>query len=112
MTSRSRQIAVHLGDRSIRNLESDMPKPQLLLIRCMNILRPKKMSKGHDNRFRPLIFDGRDRTTPDLRESSWMFAFQLIELGLLISNRNYTAFVQAGIAFVTGANADRETDQS
>ncbi|WP_426437255.1 hypothetical protein [Bradyrhizobium genosp. P] len=29
--------------------------------------------------------------------------FQLIELGLLISNRNYAALLQASIAFVTGA---------
>ena len=40
-----------------------------------------------------------------------MFAFRLIELGLLISDRSYAAFLQASVAFIAGiASVSRRID--
>jgi hypothetical protein len=82
-----------------------MSKPCLLLIHCSNVLRRRKDKCAVSN-FRPLVIHGGGRATSDLKASSWELAFQLAELGLLISNRNYIAVLQASLALVTGANSD------
>jgi hypothetical protein len=84
-----------------------MSKPCLLLIHCSNVLRRRKDKCAVKN-FRPLVIHGGDRATSDLKASSWELAFQLAELGLLISNRNYIAVLQASLALITGANSDRQ----
>jgi hypothetical protein len=81
-----------------------MSKPRLLLIHCSNITQPRK-DKSEVKNFRPLLIRGRDRGTSDLKASSWELAFQLAELGMLASNRNYLALLQASMAVVTGANS-------
>jgi hypothetical protein len=68
----------------------------------------KTMAKGLVDRLRPVVTCDHGCATTGLGTNSWMLAFQLIELGLLISNRNYAALLQAGIAFVTGASPDRK----
>jgi hypothetical protein len=83
-----------------------MSKPHLLLINCANVLRPQKDRRAV-RKFRPLVIHGRSRAPLDLKANSWELAFQLAELGMLISNRNYIAVLQASIAFITGASSDR-----
>jgi hypothetical protein len=82
-----------------------MSKPHLLLIHCSNVIRGRKDKRAVKN-FRPLVVHGAGRVPPDLKASSWELAFQLAELGMLISSRNYVAVLQASIAFITGANSD------
>ena len=83
-----------------------MSKPCLLLIHCSNVLRRRKDKCAVKN-FRPVVIHGRSRAPLDLKANSWELAFQLAELGMLISNRNYIAVLQASIAFITGASSDR-----
>jgi hypothetical protein len=82
-----------------------MSKPCLLFIHCSNVLRRRK-DKCTAKPFRPLVVQGGGRATSDLKTGSWELAFQLAELGLLISNRNYIAVLQASLALITGANSD------
>ena len=53
-------------------------------------------------RLRYILMHRRIRMPPSLTENVWVCTFQLIELGLLVSNRNYFAFLQAGLAFIRG----------
>jgi hypothetical protein len=86
---------VALSDR-IGNRGFDMSKTHLRIIHCSSIPRPSKL---HRRSFTPRVINGRDRPATNLCECSWTLAFQLIELGLLISDRNYRWFLLAGQAF-------------
>jgi hypothetical protein len=90
-----------------------MSKPRLLLVHCSTIFQPRK-DKSEIKHFRPLLIRGSDRETPDLKASSWELAFQLAELGMLVSSRNYLALFQASMVFITSANSDwqRMVDKS
>jgi len=84
-----------------------MSKPHLTLIHCSSINRTHKRSKPHGAR----VIDGLDRSATDLGECSGILAFRLIELGLLISDRSYAAFLQASVAFISGtASGSRRID--
>ncbi len=85
-----------------------MPNPLPPSVDCSNVLQ-SKMAKSLRNHSRCIVTGARWRATPVLGPSSWMVAFQLIELGLLISERKYGAFLDASIAFVTGVEFRSET---
>ena len=88
-----------------------MSKPHLTLIHCSSINRTHKRSKPHGGGFLPRVIDGLDRSATDLGECSGILAFRLIELGLLISDRSYAAFLQASVAFISGtASGSRRID--
>ena len=53
-------------------------------------------------RLRYILMHRRIRMPPSLTENVWVCTFQLIELGLLVSNRSYFAFLKAGLAFIRG----------
>jgi hypothetical protein len=78
---------------STTNLEIDMSKPRLLLVRCSNGIRPAAKQRGRS--FRPVVIHGGARARSAPRESSWEAALELINLGFLISRGNYLAFLQA-----------------
>jgi hypothetical protein len=82
---------VALSDR-IGNRGFDMSKTHLRIIHCSSIPRPSKL---HGRSFTPRVINGRDRPATNLFECSWTLAFRLIELGLLISDRNYRWFLLA-----------------
>jgi hypothetical protein len=89
---------VVLSDR-IGNRGIDMSKTPLRIIHCSSNPRPKTISKLHRKSFTLRVVNGRDRPATNLFECSWTLAFRLIELGLLISDRNYRSFLLAGQAF-------------
>jgi hypothetical protein len=81
-----------------------MFEPRLLLIHCSSIPRFKR--KHHlGSTFRHHVIHGRGRATT-LVENPWLLAFQLMELCLLISSRNYFAFLKASMAFIMGKEPD------
>jgi len=75
-----------------------MSRPHLLLNHCSNKTRTRKGSKPHGGSFRPRVIDRLDRSATEIGECSGMFAFRLIELGLLISDRSYAVLLQASLA--------------
>jgi hypothetical protein len=74
-----------------------MSKPRLRLIHCSNGIRPGARHQQHGRNFRPLVIHGGARARSVPRESSWEASLDLINLGFLISHRNYLAFLQASI---------------
>jgi hypothetical protein len=81
-----------------------MSRLRLLLIRCSTILRWRD-AKLRGKFFRSLVIHKHGRAPRDLRENSWVLAFQVMELGLLFANGNYVAFLQATMTFITGADS-------
>jgi hypothetical protein len=76
-----------------------MSKTHLRIIHCSSNPRLRTISKLHGRSFTPRVINGRDRPATNLCECSWTLAFHLIELGLLISDRNYRWFLLAVEAF-------------
>jgi hypothetical protein len=74
-----------------------MSKPRLLLIHCSNGIRQGAKHGQRGRSFRPLVIHGGARARFAPRESSWEAAFELVNLGLLVSHSNYLAFLQASI---------------
>ena len=56
-----------------------------------------KAPAARPHSFRPLVIHGGARARSVPRESSWEAALDLINLGFLISQGNYLAFLQASI---------------
>jgi hypothetical protein len=81
-----------------------MSKPHLLLIHCSNGIRPESKHRQRGRRFRPLVIHGGARVRSAARESSWEAAFELINLGFVVSHGNYRAFLQASIAVLEACN--------
>lgn len=61
-------------------------------------------------RLRYILMHRRIRMPPSLTENVWVCTFQLIELGLLVSNRSYFAFLKAGLAFIRGRPVGLDID--
>jgi hypothetical protein len=81
-----------------------MSKPRLLLIHCSNSVRPRAKHRPHGRSFRPSVIHGGALARSAPRESSWEAAFELINLGLLVSHSNYLAFLQASITVLEACN--------
>jgi hypothetical protein len=81
-----------------------MSKPRLRLIHCADGIRSGAKHRQHGRSFRPLIIHGGSRARPVPRESSWEVALKLIDLGFLISQVNYLAFLQASITVLDAYN--------
>jgi hypothetical protein len=74
-----------------------MSKPRLRLVQCANAIRQGAKHGQRGRSFRPLVIHGGARARSAPRESSWEAAFELINLGLLVSHSNYLAYLQASI---------------
>ena len=97
---RSGRATVHIGIRSTATLEIDMSKPNLKLIHCSNIGRPKAERGQHGKGFRPLVIQGGALAGCLPSDTSQEVAFQLIDVSLLISYGSYLAFWRAGLTFL------------
>jgi len=97
---RSGRTTVHIGIRSTATLEIDMSKPNLKLIHCSNIGRPKAERGQHGKGFRPLVIQGGALARCLPSDTSQEVAFQLIDVSLLISYGSYLAFWRAGLTFL------------
>src|ERR1700730_18641002 len=97
---RSVRTTMHIGTRSIANPEIDMPKPNLLLIHCSSNGRPKTKRGPRGDRFRPWVIQGGALARSSPTGISSEIAFQLADVGLLFSHRNYSAFLQAGLTLL------------
>jgi hypothetical protein len=80
-----------------RNLETDMPKPRLLLIHSSDRVRrgPKHRQLGRG--FRPLVILGGARARSAPAENAWEAALKLVDLGFLACQLNYLSFLQASL---------------
>jgi hypothetical protein len=78
-----------------------MSKPRLQLVHCSNGIQPEAKHRQRGRGFRPLVLHGGGRP---LRESAWEAAFELINLGFLISHGNYLAVLHASITVLEACN--------
>jgi hypothetical protein len=81
-----------------------MSKPRLRLIHCSNDIRRGAKHRQRGRSFRPLVIHGGARARSAQRESSWEAAFELINLGFLISHGNYLAFLHASTTVLEACN--------
>jgi hypothetical protein len=72
-----------------------MPKAHLHLIRCSDDIESE--TNRRDRRFRPTIIDGGRRTSAVPVENPWESLLDLFDLGVLIAQANYLAFVAASL---------------
>jgi hypothetical protein len=74
------------------------------LIHCSNGIQPGEKRRERGRSFRPLVIHGGARARSEPRQSSWEAALELINLGFLISGRNYLGFLQASITVLDAYN--------
>jgi hypothetical protein len=81
-----------------------MSKSRLQLIHSSNEIRPgaKRGQKGRS--FRPVVIQGGAPARSVPTKSSWEAALELINLGFLISQVNYLAFLQASVIVLETQN--------
>jgi len=73
-----------------------MPKARLHLIVCSD--GPEARDRRRDRGFRPSVIDGGKRTIAVPAGYPWQALLELFDLGLLVSQANYLAFVAASLA--------------
>ncbi len=78
-----------------------MSQPRLQLIHCSNDVRAGAKHRQRGRSFRPLVIQG---GAPAPRASSLEPVFKLVELGLLVSQFNYLAFLQASVTVMEAYN--------
>ena len=74
-----------------------MPKAHLRLILCSDDIRPEARRRRHDRSFRPSVIDGGKRAIAVPAGDPWQPLLELFDLGLLVSQTNYLAFVAASL---------------
>src|SRR3981081_1541019 len=82
----------------------DMSKPRLQLIHCSNDIPPRAKHRQHGRSFRPVVIHGGARARSAPRESSLETVLKLINLGFLVHQLNYLAFLQASLAALESHN--------
>jgi hypothetical protein len=95
-----------LNDRRLvdHNPGIDMSKPRLQLIHCSNDIPPRAKHRQHGRSFRPVVIHGGARARSAPRESSLETVLKLINLGFLVHQLNYLAFLQASLAALESHN--------
>ena len=73
-------------------------------VHARNGVRPGAKHRQRGRSFRPLVIHGGARARSVPRESSWEAALELINLGFLISQGNYLAFLQASMTVLEAYN--------
>lgn len=79
-----------------------MSKPSLQLIHCSSSIPPGARRRQSSRSFRLAIIDG--GVKPTAGEHPFETALELIGLGLVVSCRNYLAFLEASMTFLDGSN--------
>jgi hypothetical protein len=82
---------------STANLGIDMPKARLHLILCSDDIGPEARRRRSDSSFRPSVIDGGKRAIDAPNEKLWEATRDLFDLGILVSQANYLAFVAASL---------------
>ena len=75
-----------------------MPKARLHLIRCSGDIVPEAKQRRSDRSFRPSVIDGGKRAIAAPAGNPWQGLIELFDLGVLVSQTNYLAFVAASLA--------------
>jgi hypothetical protein len=90
-----------------------MPKARLRLILCSDDVGPDARRRRSDRSFRPSVIDGGKRAIAVPAADPWRALLELFDLGLLVSQTNYLAFVAASLtALELHGWADFQTEQS
>lgn len=76
----------------------NMSKARLRLIHCSDNAGSGTKDRGRDRSFRPLVLDGGRRADSAPKGNSWQAVLELFDLGLLVSQANYLAFLEASVA--------------
>lgn len=74
-----------------------MPKARLHLICCSDDIGPEARRRRSDRSFRPSVIDGGKRAIAVPAGDPWQALLELFDLGLLVSQTNYLAFVAASL---------------
>ena len=97
----------------IANLGIDMSKAHLHLILCSDDIGPEAKRRRSDRSFRPSVIDGGKRAIAVPAGNPWQGLLELFDLGLLVSQANYLAFVAASLAALDQHRwADFQTEPS
>ena len=83
------------------NLGIDMSKPSLQLIHCSNSIPAGGRRRQTNRSFRPAIIDGGVKSKAG--QHPFEAALELFGLGVLVSCRNYLAFLEASMAVLNGS---------
>ena len=75
-----------------------MPKARLHLILCSDDIGPEAKQRRSDRRFRPSVIDGGKRAIAVPAGNPWEALLVLFDLGVLVSQTNYLAFVATSLA--------------
>ena len=75
-----------------------MPKARLRLILCSDAVLPETRRDRRDRVFQPFVIEGGRRTADVPANDPWEAWRELFDLGLLVSQVSYLAFVGAGLA--------------
>jgi hypothetical protein len=89
-----------IGIRSTATLEIAVSKPNLKLIHCSTVSRPKAERGRHGEGFRPLVIQGGAPARCLPSDTSQEVAFQLIDVSLWVSYRSCLAIWQASLSFL------------
>ena len=74
-----------------------MTKARLHLICCSDDIEPEAMHRRRGRSFRLSVIDGGKRAIDAPREKLWETTLALFDLGILVSQANYLAFVAASL---------------
>jgi hypothetical protein len=74
-----------------------MPKARLHLILCSDDIGPEAKHRRSVRSFRPSVIDGGKRAIAEPAGDPWQAGLELFDLGLLVSQANYLAFVAASL---------------
>jgi hypothetical protein len=77
--------------------EIDMSKARLHLICCSGGVEPEAVHRRRGRSFQLSIIDGGKRATAAPGEKLWEATLDLFDLGILVSQVNYLAFVAASL---------------
>ncbi|KRR03572.1 hypothetical protein CQ12_12050 [Bradyrhizobium jicamae] len=75
-----------------------MPKPRLQLILCSDDIGPEARRRRSGRSFRPSVINGGKRAIAVPAGDPWQAWLELFDLGVLVSQTNYLAFVAASLA--------------
>lgn len=77
-----------------------MSKARLHLICCSDDVEPEAMHRRRGRGFRLSVIDGDKRAIAAPGEKLWEAMLDLFDLGILVSQANYLAFVAAGLTAI------------
>ena len=90
-----------------------MSKAHLHLILCSDDIGPDARRRRSDRSFRPSVIDGGKQAVAVPAGNPWQGLLELFDLGLLVFQANYLAFVAASLAALEQHRwADFQTEPS